>query len=186
MTKVDWGIQSIKFMPPVGGGAFPDFNATTGVHLLNLIVIDSYSETEEDNSTNEIEWEDTHAKLILPGSVGKKTIMVQTNDLSEEQYKYFKGYVDGTGQNAGYLVEDPNHNDTTTQAMQVITRAVGDFPARQHEYTPVQVIAKKAGTTGKNGLPNLTLTINRQPNFSSDGGVIGGYRFRDVPASTEG
>ncbi|MBK5722425.1 hypothetical protein JGH11_16230 [Dysgonomonas sp. Marseille-P4677] len=182
--KVDWGIDSVKFMNVAADGAFPDFDASSGVTLSNLIVIDSFVKTEEANTNTDIEWEETNSKLRLPGSVGTKTIVFESNDLSEEQFKYFKGYKDGTGANAGYIVNDPKSNDTITQAMQLKTRAVGEFPARIHEYTPVLVETKENGTVGKNGLPNLTHTITRQPNYDASGAEIGGHRIKDVPVTT--
>jgi len=182
--KVDWGIDSVKFMNPVGDGTFPNFDATTGVTLMHLIVIDSFVKTEEANTNTDIEWEETSARLRLPGSVGQKTIVFESNDLSAEQFKYFKGYIDGTGANAGYTVETPQGDDTLTQAMQVKTRKIQEYPARVAEYTPVLVEVKENGTVGKNGLPNLTFTVTRQPNYDADGNEIGGHRFRDVPTTT--
>lgn len=184
MSKVDWGIDSIKFMNPVGDGSFPNFDATTGVTLTKLIVIDSFVKTEEANSTNDIGWEDTSAKLRLTGDVGARTIVFESNDLSAEQYKYFKGYKDGTGDNVGYTVSDPKSDDTIIQAMQLKTRAISEYPARVHEFTPVLVEVKENGTVGKNGLPNLTFTITRQPNFDENGNELGGHRFKDVEKTT--
>jgi hypothetical protein len=175
--NVEFGINYIKFAPLAANGVFPDFTASTAVSV-DMIVVDSFTHTEEDNTFQEIEWEDIAQKLTLPGSMGKKTITFTSNNVSAEAYKFFKGYSDGTGDNAGYLVNDPNFDDSQNLAMQYVTLPVAQYDAFEHEFTPVLVTVKKTGNTGKNGLPALQFTCTFQPNFDAAGKSIPNHRYK--------
>jgi len=175
--KIEWGLDSVKFAPLAAGGAFPNFtNAVTA----DMIEMDTFTHTEEDNETNAIQWEDQDTTLTLAGTPGQKSVAFTSNNVSPDAYKFFKQYVEGTGDNEGYMVNNPKSNDSQTLAMRYITRAIGEYPALQYEFTPVLVTVKKSGTTGKNGLPGLSFTCIFQPNFAADGKEIPNMRYKEI------
>jgi hypothetical protein len=178
MSSVDYGIEYIMFGEAPATGVFPEPGATTGVKLVNLIVMDSYVKEEADDEETDIYWEDVDGVgMTLNGNEGAKTVVFESNDLSAEQYNYFKGYI--TDATTKWTVEDPGFT-LPPQYMEMKTRAIDQFKARIHQYTPVKVKVKEAGTTGKNGLPNLTFAIKRQANKDATGKQIGGHRFKDA------
>lgn len=176
--KVDYGIDYILFGKAVSTGVFPEPGAATGVKLVDAIVMDSFTKEEADDEETDIHWENvTGVGLTLNGNEGAKTITFQSNDLSAEQYNYFKGYVTDT--TTKWTEEDPGF-ELPLQYMEVKTRAIDEFPARIHQYMPVKVKVKESGTTGKNGLPNLTFNMKRTVNKDASGKQIGGHRFKNV------
>lgn len=176
--KIDYGIDYILFGKAVNTGIFPEPGAVTGVNLVNAIVMDSFIKEEADDEETDLFWEDVDGPgMTLNGNEGGKTITFQSNDLSAEQYNYFKGYV--TDATTKWTKEDPGFI-LPLQYMEVKTRAIDEFPARVHQYMPVRVKVKEAGTTGKNGLPNLTFNIKRLVNKDAAGKQIGGHQFKDA------
>lgn len=178
MAEIDYGIEEIKFVPLAANGAFPDFDTATGV-TIQMIDIDTVEFTEEANNNVDVEFENADS-LRLPGSKGAKTIVLTSSDKGETIAKAFKGMVDGTGGNAGYRVEDPNNDDTSTWAMQIKTRALGAFPAKVKQYTPVLVEVKETGTVGKNNLGKYSFTITRQPNYGANNEKLPGFREKVI------
>jgi len=175
---IDYGIEYILFGPHLANGEFPEPGATTGIKLVNLIVMDSYNKEEADDEETDIYWEDVDGVgLTLDGNKGAKTVTFQSNDLSAEQYNYFKGYI--SDPSTKWTTEDPGFT-LPAQYMEMKTKAIDEFKARIHQYTPVKVKVKESGTTGKNGLPNLTFAVKRQANKDENGKQIGGHRFKDI------
>lgn len=177
--NVEFGLLEVKFAPLAANGAFPDFTAENVVSA-DMIEVDSFTHNEAENTVQEIEWEDLPQKLTLPGNMGGKTITFTSNNVSEDAYKKFKGYKDGADENAGYVVNDPKFDDSQTMAMQYTTKAIAQYPALMHEFTPVLVTVKKTGTTGKNGLPSLQFTCAFQPNFNAAGESIPNHRYKEA------
>lgn len=176
--SVEFGIDRVRFALLAENGKFPDFD--TNGKTADLIAVDSFTHSEEDNTTQEIEWEDIDMTLTLPGTVGAKSITFTSNNVSDEAYIFFKNYTTGTGEDAGYIVNDPKSDDSQTLAMQYVTKAIAGYPALIHEFTPVLVTVKKTGTTGRNGLPALQFTCQFQPNFDADGNPIRNHRYKEV------
>jgi hypothetical protein len=146
-----------------------------------MIVIDSFTQDKEDDSTTDVEWEDfDDVGLVLPGQKGKRTITMQSNDLSHAQLSYLLGETVGTGTDAGFNVEGLAF-EMPTQALQIITRPIDIYPAKQIEYARLKVEVKESGTLGKNQLPNLTLTMTKLANMDSSGVQIPGKRWKDIP-----
>lgn len=176
--NVDYGIDYILFGKHSADGSFPEPEATAGVKLVNLIVMDSFTKEEADDEETDIYWEDVDGVgLTLDGNEGAKTITFQSNDLSSEQYNYFKGYV--TDPTTKWTKETPGFA-LPLQYMEMKTRAIAEFPARIHQYTPVKVKVKESGTTGKNGLPNLTFAMKRVANKDASGKQIAGHQFKEA------
>jgi hypothetical protein len=176
-ADVLFGIKQVKLAPAEDDGSFPDFD--TDGRLIPMIVIDSFSQDKEDDQTSDILWEDfDDVGIVLPGQKGKRTITFQSNDLSHEQLAYLTGETVGTtGDNNGFNLEGVGH-ELPTQAMQIITRAIDIYPAKQIEYARLKVEVKESGTLGKNGLPNLTLTCTKLANMNASGVEIPGKRWK--------
>jgi hypothetical protein len=180
MADVLFGIKQVKLAPAESDGTYPDFD-TDGV-LIPMIVVDSFTQDKEDDQTSDVLWEDfDDVGLVLPGQKGKRTITFQSNDLSHEQLEYLTGETEGaTGtSNDGFYLEGVGH-ELPTQAMQIITRAIDTYPARQIEYARLKVEVKESGTLGKNGLPNLTLTCTKLANMNASGQEIPGKRWKSI------
>lgn len=178
MAEVLYGIKQVKLAPATTDGTFPDF-ATVG-QLIPMIVVDSFTQEAEDDQTTDIMWEDfDDVGLVLPGQKGKKTITFQSNDLSHDQLAYLTGETVGTGTNLGFNTEGIGFT-LPTQAMQIITREIDIYPAKQIEYARLKVEVKESGTLGKNGLPDLTLTCTKLANMDGTGVEIPGKRWKSV------
>jgi hypothetical protein len=155
-------------------GTFPDFEAD-GV-LVPMIVSDSFQYDKEDDQTTDITWEDfDDVGLRLPGQRGKRTVTFQTNDLDEDTLAYLTGTTV-----SGDWVQDGIGFILPSQGMQIVTRAINVYPAKQIEYAKMSIEVKEAGTLGKNQLPNLTLTCTVLANMDEDGNPIPGKRWKAI------
>lgn len=182
MAEIDYGIEEIKFVPLAANGAFPDFETATGGVTIQMIDVDTVEFTEEANTTTDVEFENADS-IRLAGSKGPKTIVLTSSDKGEEIASAFKGMTTGSSgsPNEGWRVEDPDNDDTSTWAMQIKTRALGAFPAKIKQYTPVLVEVKETGVVGKNNLGKYSFTITRQPNYGADNEKLPGFREKAVP-----
>lgn len=181
MAEIDYGIEEIVFAPLAADGAFPNFDTDPDRIAIQMVDIDSVEPTEESNSNVDVEFENAD-NLRLPGTKGVKTIVFTSSDKSDKIAKAFKGMKAGaTGSDdEGWNVEDPNHDDTETLAMQIKTKALGAYPAKLKQYTPVLVETKETGSIGKNNLGKFTFTVTRQPNYDAAGNKIRGYREKAI------
>lgn len=183
MAEVNYGIESITFAELAPDGAFPDFEKAEAKKIsINNIDIDSVESNEEENQSTKVEFENADS-LMLGGTKGEKGFSFTSSDHSDEVLMFFRGMKQGSGDDEGWLVEDPSHDDSETLAMQVVTRALGEYPAKVKEYTPVLVTVKETGTIGKNNLGKLSYTCVRQPNIDATGKAIRGYREKSVKSA---
>jgi hypothetical protein len=176
MADVNFGIRSVKLAPAKNDGTYPDFD-TDGV-LIPMVVIDSFTYDREDDQTNDVLWEDAEdVGLVLPGQKGKRTVAVQTNDLDQKIMAYLTG--ETVDSSTGWRSEGIGF-ELPPQGMQIITRAIDEYPAKQIEYAKLRIEVKEAGTLGKNGLPNLTLTCTKLANMDASGVEIPGRRIKNL------
>jgi hypothetical protein len=172
MADVNFGIKQVKFAPAESDGTFPDFD-DDGI-IVPMIVVDSFVYDKEDDQTSDITWEDfDDVGIKLPGQKGNRSIVLQTNDLEDDVLEYFTGMTvsnDWKLEGVGF--------ELSTQAMQIITRTIDTYPAKQIEYAKLKVEVKESGTLGKNGLPNLTLTCTVLANMNTSGVQIPGKRWK--------
>lgn len=170
-----YGIASLKLTSAVAN-AFP---TTWAGFSLNAIVKDSFKPNDSAPSDTDIEVEDMETAFVtLPNSIGTKGFTVDTYDLSNEAYTYLMGWAaakESDTANAGWLIETPNYQ-LPNQAVQLTTKAYGDIPSWIFEWANMKVTVVQAGTIGKSGLPNLTLTFKKQPLFDASGLEIAGAR----------
>jgi hypothetical protein len=182
MADVNFGIKSLKLAPAMSDGTFPDF-ATNGI-LIPMIVIDSFTYDKEDDQTTDLQCEDfDDVFLTLPGQKGKRTLTVQTYDLDHDIMAYLTGETEvttGTGEDQVTWRMEGVGFDLPSQGMQIITRAIDTYPAKRIEYAKLRVEVKEAGTLGKNGLPNLTLTCTKLANMNTLGVEVSGKRIVEL------
>lgn len=166
---VDYGLEFVKLLPANADGSLPDFDTATGVHTINLIVMDSFQEDKDDDQTTDISVEELDDPILrLNGEKGLKNMTLQSYDLSPEQYAYLFGY---TTDAQGRLVENPTFV-LPAQALYYKTRPIDNYPSNEHWYAKANVKVKKSGTTGKNGLPNITFDITFPANMDPDGNPL--------------
>ena len=162
--SVDYGIEKIVMTPAKEDGSYPNFETATPKVAVTLIVLDSFTRDKEDDRTTDIEVEDLDdVFLTLRGQKGKRTITFGSYDLSHEQYGYFLGYEENS---QGEMEETPGFV-LPPQAMQLTTRKIDNYPAKEHTWANLDVKVKETGALGKNGLPNLQFDITVPANISS-------------------
>lgn len=167
--KSIYGIASLK-LTAANGNSFPKFDAADGVFGINAIVKDSFKFNDSAPGDTDIEVEDSEeVYLSLTNGVATKGFTVDTYDLSADSYKYLMGWKTAGStdtENAGFEVETPGY-ELPNQAVQLITKKIGTIPAFQLEWANMKTTVVQAGTIGKNGLPNLTLTFKKQPIYDA-------------------
>lgn len=172
-----YGIQSIKFADTPSDGSFP--TEWKGFEM-KAIVKDSFSFNDTTPSETNIEVEDMDENYAtLESDKGSSGFTVQTYDMSEEAYKYFWGYAEGSGANQGWLVETPGW-ELGNKAVQITTRKFGDFPAKIFEWASMRIAVTRTGTIGKSGFPNLNLSFTKQAFTDSEGKEVAGARWKVV------
>lgn len=172
-----YGIESIKFAETPTNGKFPTM---WDAFEMKAIVKDSFSFSDSAPSETNIEVEDMDDYYaILQSDKGTKGFSVQTYDLSEEAYKFFFGYADGTGDDAGYYTETVGF-ELTNKAVQITTKAFADFPAKVFEWANMKLTVTKSGTIGKSGFPNLNIDFKKQAFVDASGNEIAGARWKVV------
>ena len=147
---------------------------------MKAIVKDSFSFNDTAPSETNIEVEDMDENYAtLESDKGSSGFTVQTYDMSEEAYKYFLGYSEGTAENNGYLVETPGW-ELGYKAVQITTRKFGDFPAKVFEWASMRIAVTRTGTIGKSGFPNLNLSFTKQAFTDANGKEVGGARWKVI------
>lgn len=183
------GIESIIFAPANVSGAtkgdFPTFTGE-GIYTATNIVTDSVILGQEDDQITDVNYEEIDdIAFSFVTQKGKKTLSLQVEDLSLDARSYFFGEKTDTvteSKNKDWDVEDPSF-EMPLQAIQIKTKAFGEFPAKLIEFTPLRVVAKNTGTIGKNGGAVIEIVCTRNTNFDASGKVIAGKRSKDAPAS---
>lgn len=154
---------------------------------MKAIVKDSFSFNDTAPSTTNVEVEDmADFYAVLDSDKGAKGFTLQTYDYGEEAYEFFFGYAKGTGNdnpNKDFMVETPGFI-RSNQAVQIITKAFNDFPARQFEWANMKLTITKTGTIGKSGFPNLNIDFVKEAFTGTDGTEVAGARWKELAAST--
>lgn len=166
-----YGIESVKLADPVVGGFPTAFNG----FAFKAIVKDSLQFNDQAAGTTDIEIEDSDDPYaVLESSAAQKGFTLQIYDLSEDAYAALLGYTKATGEK--WNVE-PATKQTLEKAVQIVTKAFGDFPSKTFEWARMRVDVTKAGTIGKSGFPNLTATFRQLIHTDANGNAVGGARW---------
>jgi hypothetical protein len=176
-----YGIRSIIFDKVVKGG-FPSFDTSGTAFKVSAIVKDSFSFSDTAPSENNIEIEDSDEYFaVLNNEKGAQGFTFQSYDLSEEAYHKLLGFSDGTGDNEGYIVENPTFDAANVEfAVQITTRPLGEFSARQYEFARMKAKISKSGTLGKSGFPNLNIELTKLVNFDEQGNEHPASRIKEL------
>lgn len=169
-----YGINTVSLAAPVAGG-FPTAFTGEGTFSFKAIVQDSVQFNDAAPSTNDINVEETDdIYATLNSDNGTKGFTMQTYDLSEESYKYLLGFTKDA--NTKWNVE-PTERLKLVKAVQIVTRTFDDFPSKTFQWAKMDIAVTKAGTIGKSGFPNLSLTFKQLANYDADGKVQSGHRW---------
>lgn len=175
-----YGIESVKLADPVVGGFPTAFNG----FAFKAIVKDSLQFNDQAAGTTDIEIEDSDDPYaVLESSAAQKGFTLQIYDLSEDAYAALLGYTKATGEK--WNVE-PATKQTLEKAVQIVTKAFGDFPSKTFEWARMRVDVTKAGTIGKSGFPNLTATFRQLVHTDASGNAVGGARWAKTADLTPG
>ena len=144
---------------------------------MKAIVKDSMQFNDQAPGENDIEIEDSEEPYAtLNSDNGSKGFTVETYDLGEDAVKFLLGYE----KDGDYLVEDPEFV-LPNKAVQITTKKRDDFPAKVYEYANMKITVTRAGTVGKSGFPNLSLTMKKQTVFDAKTGkVMAGAREKTL------
>ena len=108
-TNVDvaYGIASILFGDKPASGEFPVAGATADIRKVTHIVMDSFTQTKDDDQEEDVNCEDLdYVFLVLDGEKGKTTITFRSYNYSKETYNTFLGFEE---QEDGSLIKIPNY-----------------------------------------------------------------------------
>ena len=141
---------------------------------MTAIVKDSLSFNDSAPSTNNIEIEDSDTYYAtLESDAGSQGFTIQTYDMSKKAAEFFFGYKD----NNGYLEENPKFK-LDNHAVQITTRATGEFKSHIFEWANMKMTITKSGTIGKSGFPNINIECVKQSVFDTDGNELPSARWK--------
>lgn len=170
-----YGISTVKLAAPVAGG-FPASFDGSSAFVFKAIVKDSVKFNDQAPSDNDIEIEeDDNIYATLESSKGSKGFTMDTYDLSKEAYATLLNYTydASTGWNT-----EPGISNKLIKAVQIVTRDFDEFPSKTFEWARMAITVTKAGTIGKSGFPNLSLTFKQLSNMDTSGKVVSGARWK--------
>lgn len=166
-----YGIASFKMQDAVANG-FP--TAWNDAFELKAIVKNSLSFNDGEASEDDIEVEDMdNFYASLPSSLPTKGFTIQTYDMGEEAYEHLAGY-----EKNGEWYEETPGSELANQAVQIVTKAIADFPSKTFEWANLSVKVTRSGTIGKSGFPNFNLTFKQIVLTDSTGKEISGARWK--------
>ncbi len=178
-----YGINTVTLATPVAGG-YPTTWTGTGAFSFKAIVRDSVSFNDAAPSDNDLYVEETDDLYAsLKGDEGSKGFTLDTYDLSAEAYQALQGFTTSTESQETWYTE-PTTNNPLIKAVQIITRALDDFPSKTFQWAKMKIAVTKAGTIGKSGFPNFHLEFKQMANIDASGATVSGHRWKLTPTST--
>ena len=187
MKTAAYGISTVSLATPGTSGAYPAGWTGDGTFSFKAIVKDSVSFNDSESSDTDIEVEDMDdVYATLQSSVGSKGFTMDTYDLGEEAYIALQGFTKPTTDNTDGWVIAPAKVEDLIKAVQIVTRAIDEFPSRTFQWAKMKIKVTRAGTIGKSGFPNFHLTFRELANTDASGNVISGHRWKINPATQGG
>lgn len=182
-----YGIQSVTLTAPAANGAFPSSWTGDNAFAFKAIVKDSLTFNDSAAGDNDIEVEDSDdIYASLPSGTDTRGFTMDTYDLSEEAYLKLNQYTKPTTDNTDGWVYAPAKAERLIKAVQIVTRAFDDFPAKTFEWAKMKITVTRAGTIGKSGFPNFHLEFRELMNTNANGEPISGHRWKVNPAVSNG
>ncbi len=174
-----YGISSVSLANPGANGAFPTTWTGDGAFSFKAIVKDSLSFNDSASGDNDIEVEDSDdIYASLQSGVDTRGFTMDTYDMSEEAYLALLQYTKPTQDNTDGWVYAPVSTSELIKAVQIVTKAFDDFPAKTFEWAKMKINVTRAGTIGKSGFPNFHLEFRELMNAGSDGTPVSGHRWK--------
>lgn len=176
MKTAAYGISTVTLAPCGANGVYPTFSGE-GTFQFKAIVKDSLQFNDQAGSDNDVEVEDSDdIYATLQSSAPTKGFTMDTYDMSEEAYLHLMQYKkDDSG-----WIEAPVKVNDLLEAVQIVTKAFDEFPAKQFEWAKMKIKVTRAGTLGKSGFPNLHLEFREQMNADDTGKPISGHRWKNL------
>lgn len=178
-----YGIKHLKMTPATADGTYPDFeNAEFNVRFIGDSTM-SFNDSEP--STTDIRVEDMKEPLMqLETDSGSRGFTLDVLDMSEDAYKYLMGFKtiadsETDNPNKGWTVETPDFK-LAPQAVELETLPIDKFPAQKYQWAKMKVSVVRAGTIGRGGVPNFTLTFTQTANTDESGNEIPGFRIKAI------
>lgn len=190
ISKAVYGLKHMKMTNATSDGTYPNFT-TAPVFNVRFISDGSFTFSDEAPETTDIVIEDSKKPLLSPETgLGSEGFTLETYDMSEDAYKYLKGYQtvaasESDNPNAGWTISTPGFT-LPAQAVEIETEAIEQFPGKLYQWAKMKVTVVKAGSIGRGGLPNFTLTFTQLANTDANGNEISGDRNKEItpaPAS---
>lgn len=183
-----YGIEHLKMTPATADGTFPNFeSAEFDVRFISDSTM-SFNDTEA--STTPVPVEDMKEPLLqLETDSGSRGFTLESVDMSEDAYKYLMGFKtipdsETDNPNKGWTVETPEFK-LGPQAVELETLAIDKFPAQKYQWAKMKVTVVRAGTIGRGGVPNFTLTFTQIANTDESGVEIPGFRIKAIAENSE-
>lgn len=178
-----YGIKHLKMTPATADGTFPNYeNAKFEVRFIGDSTM-SFNDTEP--STTDIRVEDMKDPLLqIETDSGSRGFTLEVLDMSEDAYKYLMGFKtiadsEADNPNKGWTVETPDFK-LGPQAVELETLAIDKFPAQKYQWAKMKVTVVRAGTIGRGGVPNFTLTFTQMANTDESGAELPGFRIKAI------
>lgn len=175
-----YGLKSVEFQKAVSGG-FPTAWDSANVFSAVALVKDQFSYNDQAASESNVEVEEMDEYYAtLESDKGSKGFTLQIYDLSEKSYTYLLGYK--KNEQTGYFEEVPGFK-LDNQAIRITTKSLGEeFRSKIIEYANMKTTVVHAGTIGKSGFPNLTITCTKQAVLDENGAEQAGARWQFADA----
>ena len=174
-----YGISSVSLANPGQNGAFPSSWSGDGAFSFKAIVKDSLSFNDSAAGDNDIEVEDSDdIYASLRSGNDTRGFTMDTYDLSEEAYIALLQYTKPLSDNTDGWVYAPAKSTDLVKAVQIITKAFDDFPAKTFEWAKMKINVTRAGNIGKSGFPNFHLEFRELMNANASGEPISGHRWK--------
>lgn len=168
-----YGLKSFKIQNALNN-AFP--TSWDAAVEIKAVVKDSLTYNDQAATENDVEVEDMdNFYASLPSGLATKGFTVSTYDMGEETYKHLCGY---EKQPEGDWFEEKPGFELQNQAVQIITKAIGDIPSKTFEWANMKVKVTRTGTIGKSGFPNFQIEFKQQALLDAQGKEIAGARWK--------
>lgn len=173
-----FGIKSFSFADCVANGGYP----TKFENSIKAIVSGSLSFNDQAAQTTDVEIEDSEDPYaVLTSSAAQKGFVIQTYDLSEDNYVKLLGYKKtDVGSNAStktaWINEAPKESEIY-KAIQIITEDLDEIPSRIFQWSKMKLTVTRSGSIGKTGLPNLNIECRQMAVFDSSNEKVSGHRW---------
>lgn len=174
-TQGSYGLNSVKLFKATKYGAMPDFNDANAIDITD-IVKDSASFSDTASSVTNIEIEDSDQFFAtIETDKGTHGFTFQTYNMSDEMMCALLGFENDALLNG---IKRRARFDLPNYAIQIETKAFGNYPAMLYQFASCKVVATRTGTIGKSGFGSIQLDCTENVARDADGNeAVSAQRF---------